>query len=335
MPTRITMAQVANKAGVSLMTVSRVINDKEGVSEATRARVQAIIEELGYRPSDIARGLATQRTGTLGLVMPDIANPFFSEIARGAEHVAYNAGYNIFLCNTEEDISRELDVLQSLEEKRVDGILVCSSRLEDCQLETALTNHPAVVLVNRRMENPKIKLGLTLIDDHGGGKLATQHLLNIGHQKIGFLAGPPTSQSGRWRADGYYETLITTGIQPTPTWIRHCTPTIEGGRQGTQELLNQHPELTGLFCYNDLVAIGALQSCAELGRKVPDNIAIIGFDDIPFAALTTPALTTCHVPRHKLGAEAMRLLLDRINGSSNESCIEITLPAKLIVRNST
>ena len=138
MPGRVTMAHVAREASVSLMTVSRVINSKEGVSQATRERVQAVIERLGYRPSDIARGLVTKRTGTLGLVIPDVSNPFFAEVARGAEHIAYDAGYNVFLCNTGEDTQRELEVLQSLEEKRVDGIVVCSSRLEESALEEAV-----------------------------------------------------------------------------------------------------------------------------------------------------------------------------------------------------
>jgi LacI family transcriptional regulator len=330
MPGRVTMAHVAREASVSLMTVSRVINSKEGVSQATRERVQAVIERLGYRPSDIARGLVTKRTGTLGLVIPDVSNPFFAEVARGAEHIAYDAGYNVFLCNTGEDTQRELEVLQSLEEKRVDGIVVCSSRLEESALEEAVAGHLAAVLVNRRLESDDV--GIVLIDDMVGGQMTTNHLLQAGHRAIGYLAGPPASRSGRWRAEGYRAALKAAGVDHNPDWVRHCLPVVEGGRETTRELLSACPELTALFCYNDLVAIGALQACADLGRRVPDDVAIVGFDDIPLAALVSPALTTCLVPRYDLGSAAMRLLLDKINSCASEACGEIIFQPKLVVR---
>lgn len=324
------MAQVAREAHVSLMTVSRVINKKEGVSQTTRERVQAVIEQLGYRPSDIARGLVTKRTGTLGLVMPDVANPFFAEVARGAEHVAYDAGYNLFLCSTEEDTQRELEMLQSLEEKRVDGVMVCSSRLEEDVLEEAVAGHPAVVLVSRRLESDDV--GIVVINDVVGGQMATEHLLRAGHRAIGFLAGPPISESGRGRAKGYRATLAAAGVSFNPGWTRHCLPTVEGGREMAREVLTAHPELTAFFCHNDLIAIGALQACADLGLAVPADVAIVGYDDIPLAALVSPSLTTCRVPRYEMGAEAMRLLLEKISGSLEEGCREITVQPELVIR---
>jgi len=331
-PGRVTMAQVAREAGVSLMTVSRVINDKEGVGQATRERVQAVVEQLGYRPSDIARGLVTKRTGTLGLVMPDVANPFFAEVARGAEHVAYDAGYNLFLCSTGEDTQRELEMLQSLEEKRVDGVLVCSSRLEESVLEEAIASHPAVVLLSRRLESDDV--GIVMINDVEGGQMATEHLLRAGHRAIGFLAGPPISESGRSRAQGYRATLVAAGVSLDPDWTCHCLPTVEGGREMARGLLAAHPELTALFCHNDLVAIGALQACADLGRAVPTDIAIVGFDDIPLAALVSPSLTTCRVPRYEMGSQAMQLLLEKISGCAGEECKEIIFQPELVVRDS-
>jgi LacI family transcriptional regulator len=333
MTRRVTMSDVAREAGVSLMTVSRVVNNKGEVSSATRQHVQAVIERLGYRPSGIARGLATQRTHTLGLVMLDVANPFFSDVARGAEHVAYAEGYNVFLCNTDEDPQRELDVLQSLEEKRVDGVVLCSSRLDDHELRTAVVRHPAVVLVNRRLEpvDGENGVGVVMLDDEAGGRMATQHLLDSGHRAIGFLAGPPASRSGRQRAKGYRGAMAAAGRPDDPAWGRHCSPTVEGGREAARELLTAHPELSALFCYNDLVAVGALQACADLGRTVPHDIAVVGFDDIPLAALVTPPLTTCHVSRYELGDRAMRLLLDQIRGCP-EGYRKIVLQPELIVR---
>jgi len=332
MPGRVTMAQVAREAQVSLMTVSRVINDKEGVSQATRERVQAVIEQLDYHPSDIARGLVTKRTGTLGLVVPDVANPFFAEVARGAEHVAYDAGYNVFLCNTDEDTQRELKVLRSLEEKRVDGVVVCSSRLEESVLEEAVASHQAAVLFSRRLESEDVCV--VMIDDRAGGQMATQHLLQIGRRAIGFLSGPPSSQSGRWRAEGYRAALAAAGVSYNPNWTRYCVPTVEGGREIARELLTADPELTALFCHNDLVAIGALQACADLGRAVPADVAIVGYDDIPLAALVSPSLTTCRVPRYEMGSQAMQLLLEKVSGCVGEECKEIIFQPELVVRDS-
>jgi LacI family transcriptional regulator len=323
------MADVAREAGVSLMTVSRVVNDKEDVSPTTRQRVLAVIERLDYRPSGIARGLATKRTGTLGLVMPDVANPFFADVARGAEYAAYTEGYNVFLCNTAEDPRRELAVLQSLEEKRVDGVVLCSSRLDDSELRAVIARYFAVVLVNRRLAGAEV--GTVLIDDESGGQLATRHLVQAGHRAVGFLAGPPASRSSRGRIVGYRAALDSAGRPYNPDWVRHCPPTVEGGQESARELLAACPELTALFCYNDLAAVGALQACVDLGRRVPDDLAVVGFDDIPLAALVSPPLTTCRVPRYELGAQAMRLLLDQIDRHVDERS-EIVLRPELIVR---
>jgi len=308
------------------------------ISPQTRARVLRIAEEMGYRPSSIARGLATRRTRTLGLVVPDVANPFFSDVARGAEHVAYKAGYNVFLCNTDEDPQRELAVLQSLEEKRVDGVVLCSSRLDSDALHKVLAHHSAVVLINRRLEpmDGENGAGAVVLDDVIGGHMVTQHLLDSGHRAVGFLAGPPASRSGRSRAGGYRAALADAGLTYNPEWVVFCSADVDGGHQAARDLLTDYPELTALFCYNDLVAVGALHACADLGRCVPDDLAVAGFDDILLAALVTPPLTTCRVPRYELGEQAMRLLLNQIAGSSDKvrPCDEIVLRPELVVRTS-
>jgi LacI family transcriptional regulator len=329
MPQRITMADVAREAGVSLMTVSRVVNKKGEISESTRQRVQDVIDRLGYRPSDIARSLATDRTGTVGLVVLDNANPFFSELARGVEHVAYAEHYNVFLCNTEEDTRRELTVLRSLEEKRVDGVIICGSRLDDTQLRMAVAGHSAVVLVNRQIDaNGLAAIG---VDDVRGGRMATEHLIRSGRRAIGFVAGPERSYSGRQRARGYQAALAEAGLPVREGWQRHCLPIVESGRSAARDLLTAYPELDALFCYNDLNAVGALQACADLGLRIPDDIAIVGFDDIPLASLVTPSLTTCCIPKYELGRQAMQLLLAYINECYND-CENITLQPELIIR---
>lgn len=331
MADRATMADVAREAGVSLMTVSRVVNEKGDVSPATRQRIVAIIERLGYRPSGIARGLATQRTGTLGLVLPDVANTFFANVARGAEQEAYARGYNIFLCNTNEDPRREIDLLRSLEEKRVDGVVLCSSRLQDAELRSLLAYHRAVVLINRQIESGGVCS--VLIDDAYGGRLATQHLLQSGHRAVGFLAGPELSQSGRQRREGYRAAFAEAGLQVDRDWVCHCAPTAEGGLDAGRELLTAHPDLSALFCYNDLVAVGVLRAAVELDRRVPQDLALVGYDDIPLANLVSPTLTTCRVPRNDLGKWAVKFLLVQIEGGDNR-CDRVELKPELVVRES-
>lgn len=327
MTRRVTMSDVAREAGVSLMTVSRVLNNKGDVSSETRQRVLDLIARLDYRPSGVARSLVTQRTSTIGLVVPDNANPFFSEVARGVEHAAYAQGYNVFLCNSDEDVQRERAVLRSLEEKRVDGLVLCSSRLEDDELRAVVARHRAVALVNRRLEG----VAMALVDDELGGRMATEHLLRTGRRRVGFLTGPTASRSGRQRVTGYLAAFATASLPYSSAWMCPCAPTVEGGRQAARELIGAHPGLTALLCYNDLVAVGALQACAELHCAVPDQLAIVGFDDIPLAALVTPSLTTCRAPRYELGYEAMHLLLERINASP-EQLGEVVLQPELIVR---
>ncbi len=333
MPNRVTMADVAHEVGVSMMTVSRVINHKGDVSEVTRRRVLEVIERLDYCPSGIARGLATRRTGTLGLVVPDVANPFFAEVARGVEHVAYAEGYNVFLCNTDEDPGRELDVLNSLEEKRVDGLVLCSSRLESEDLRLVVDSHPVVVLVNRRLNGAGEQVRAVLVDDVLGGRLTAGHLVGRGHRAIGLLAGPAGSRSGRSRLQGYQAILAEAGLRFDAGWVQNCAPVAGAGRTVARALLGAHAELTALLCYNDLVAVGVLRAAAELGRSVPEDLAVVGFDDIPLAALVTPPLTTCRIPRYELGVRAVKLLLGQIRGDSAGS-EEIILEPELVVRES-
>jgi len=328
------MSDVAREAGVSLMTVSRVINDKEDVSAETRERVLKIIASLDYRPSAIARSLATQETRTIGLVIPDVTNPFFADITRGVEQLAYAQGYHVFLCNSEEDPQRELAVILSLEEKRVDGLILCSSRIEEKILIDLLARLPVVVLINRSLNlDGEDAFQSVILDEVQGGKLATQHLINTGHHRIGFLAGPPVSFSGRGRKQGYQAAMLAAGLAPNPGWVVHCLPTVEGGFQACYELLMHCPDVNALFCYNDLVAVGALHACAELGRSIPKDIAIVGHDDIPLARLVSPSLTTCRVPRHELGSLAVQALIERLKDCPS-GCQPIVLEPELVLRNS-
>lgn len=334
---RVTIADVARKAGVSKMTISRVLNNKAEISPETRAKIERVIRELGYRPSRVARGLAMSQTFILGLVVPDISNPFFAEIARGAEDVAWENGYNILLCNTEEIPLREKEVLQLLEQTQIDGLIICSARLPDDQLLPLIEKYRAVVMFNRPV--PGQYAGLITMNDVEGAKQAVQHLLKAGRQHIGLLADLPRPfGASRERVRGYSLALAEAGHPVNPQWQAICQPTQErvydrnwqGGYLAARQLLLAHPEIDGLVCHNDLIAMGGMHACQELGRRVPQDVAIVGCDDILVARMVSPALTTLHVPKYDIGAMAVQMLLDRVQGQVEQA--EIIIEEKLIVR---
>lgn len=328
---RVTIQDVARAAGVSAMTVSRVLNDQPGVSPARRAQVRAAIEELGYRRNILARGLKAQRSHTLGLVVPDITNPYFPEIVRGAEDVAMEAGYGVFLSNAVEDQERESASLRLMEERRVDGVIVVSPRLPERRLHALLRSHRAAVVVNRSA--PPEVAGAVRLDHVSGVVQAIEHVLSLGRLRIGVLAGPDSSFAARERLDGIRADLEARGMPLAPDRVLKSAPTIEGGAEAAARLLAAGEGLDALLCYNDLVAAGALQACAAKGRRVPEDVAVVGFDDIAFARMFTPPLTTLNVPKYDLGVNAMRILLDRISGRNVRA--EVVLRPTLVVRGST
>jgi len=315
-PKSVTIADVAKKAGVSTMTVSRAINNKGEITEATRQKVLQAAADLAYRPSRIARSLVTRRTMQIGLVVPDITNPFFSQIALGAQNAAWEAGYNLLLLNTMEDLEREEAILDLLEESQVDGVILCSSRLPATHLERQLTKQPATVLINRRVEGGAA--GLIYVNDEFGARRAVNHLIAGGREKIALLSGPPQSFSGRHRRQGYIKALEIAGLPIDENLQIPCDPTPEGGLAACTTLLKRHSDVEALFCYNDLVAVGALQACAALGRTVPDDIAVIGVDDIPLASLISPRLTTLKTPKYDIGLSAVELLLQCLQGQNEQ-----------------
>jgi LacI family transcriptional regulator len=325
---KVTIADVAKSAGVSAMTVSRVLNNKGEISPATRERVQAAIDHLGYRPSAIARSLATQRSRTLGLMVPDITNPFFPEIVRGAEDTAWRSGYTVIFCNTVEDLEREAATLQRLEDNRVDGVILCSARLPDEALMPLIKRHQAVVLVNR--DAPSELAGTVQIDDGYGTMRAVHHLMAGKRRRLGLLAGPPHSYSGKKRLQGFLDAHEATGNAVDESLIEPCSPDEAGGVRATKTLLTRHPDLDALICYNDLVAIGALQACAELGMTVPDDIAVVGCDDIRLASLVAPALTTLRVDKYALGSQAVTMLLKQLE--QHKANQRLTFKPELIIR---
>jgi len=325
------MTDVAREAGVSKQTVSRILSGKGEASPPTIERVHEVVSRLGYRPSSLARSLATNRTLTLGLIVPNLSNPYFAELAEAVEITAWENSYNTFLCNIFRDPEREEAALQALEDRQVDGVIICSTRLVDKKLFPLLAGYQAAVLVNRPA--PGDVAGTIMIDDARGSALAVAHLLRAQRRVLGLLAGPPNSVSGRARLRGFVAALEAAGYPVDRDLIVPCRADIEAGYEAARGLLGRHPEVNGLVCFNDIVAIGALRACRTLGLEVPDDVAVIGHDDIPMAELVTPALTTLRVSKYDLGANAVRMLLDRLQARNRQT--EIVLKPELVVREST
>jgi LacI family transcriptional regulator len=330
---RITIADVASAAGVSMMTVSRAINRRDGINQETLERILKIAEELGYRPSQIARGLVTHQSATLGLVMPDVANPFFSQIARGAEEIAYQHNYSLFLINTGEDSKREKDALNSLLEKEIDGAVLCSSRLSQEEMLTYLELLPAAVLVNRELKLPNSRVATLNVDDCSGTQSSLDYLVSKGRKNIALLAGPQFSVSSQRRLEGYQSGLRKHNLVILPENIEMCAPTTEGGNEAALRLFHRCPDVDAVVAFNDLAAVGVLRACQQTDRSVPEDVAVIGADDIPLAALTSPSLTTLHVDLTAIGENAMNALLHLID-FPEETAEKIVVQPKLLIRQS-
>jgi LacI family transcriptional regulator len=327
----VTLRDVAQDAGVSIKTVSRVVNNQGEISEATRQRVTASIDKLGYRPSKLARALVTQHTDTIGLVLGDITNPFFPEVARGVLDTADSLGYNVFVCNSDGDHKREIRTLHSLSDHAVDGIInFATFELEPHLHQFAVPGRP-MVLVNRLFDCPWVSA--VMMQAQHGAETAVDYLLAKGHRQIAMLAGPAFSMNRLQRVRGYRAAFAAHGLPVVEEWIVPGAPIQARGRESACELLKRYPEITAIFAYNDLLALGAMQACKELGRRVPDDCAIIGFDDIPLADSISPSLTTVRVDKYDLGRQAMNRLLQMLA----EPGIElgpVWLDVELVVRQS-
>ncbi len=328
-----TMRDVAQKAGVSIKTVSRVVNNQGEISEETRQRVLMVIDELGYRPNMIARGLVTQQTYAVGLLVGDITNPFFPEVARGVLETARLQSYNVFLCNTNGDPQQELDTLQSLAAHAVDGIIIYPSYDSIDNIKRFAEHYQPIVGVNLFLEQPG--LSQVIVKNQPGSKLAVDYLVNKGHRAIAMLTGVlnPTADKVR-RIQGFKEALAGHGLPVVDEWlIPSPNPSFESGYEAARQLLINHPQITAIFAYNDLLALGALKACAESGRRVPGDCAVVGFDDIEWAAKSTPALTTLRVDKYDLGRQAMTRLLAMLDNPDGHFP-PIYLDVELVIRES-
>ncbi len=329
---RITINEVADEAGVSRQTVSRAINDKAEISPETRERVLTAVEKLGYRPNRLAQGMVTQRTRTVGLEVPNITNPVFAEIVRGAQDVAIENKYHLLLANSADDPVLALDALATLIAQGVDAVIgLLAAVLDKETLAFADTFRP-LILINRHLEHPNISS--VNIDIERGATLAVTHFIEQGHRAIGMLANSDAPPESIRRVRGYQAVLQQAGLPNPDGWIAHARPSLDGGYAAATELLTTHPDITAIFAYNDLMATGALRACHDLGRAVPNECAIIGFDDIPLASVVTPTLSTVSYDKHALGQQAMRRALAMIEDRTTPFP-PLELPLRLVLRESS
>lgn len=303
-----TIKDVAARAGISYTTVSHVVNGTRPVSEQVRRKVEAAIAELGYVPSGVARSLRARATGTLGLLVPNASNPYFAELARGIEDHAERNGYSVILCNSDDDIDKQLRYLRVLLERRIDGLIVATVA-SDAAFAQALANlQVPLVLVDRSLEG--VSADQLRVDHEQGAYLATRHLLELGHRRIVCIGGPASTQVAQLRAAGYQRALDEAGVVARA--VVDCPFTSPAGHAAAQVLLAAEPRPTAIFAGNDMIALGVLRAAAEHQLQVPRQLSVVGFDDIEVSRYLHPALTTVGQCIGTLGEQVAARLLERI-----------------------
>ncbi|TMC42039.1 MAG: LacI family transcriptional regulator [Chloroflexi bacterium] len=330
----VTLKELGARARVHPSTVSRVANNDPSlrIAPLTRQRIEALLRETEYRPNGVARGLKLRQTLVLAVVIPDITNPFFAALFRGVEDGASPRGYNVLLCNTDGSPQRQRSHLQSLHARRVDGVILASSFLKDPTVRWLRHQRIPYVLVNRFSDEDHDPFVGS--DDLVGARLATAHLAELGHRRIGHLAGKPTVSTGVLRRRGYLAALTEHGLAPDPRLVVESGYTEEGGARAAARLMALDERPTAIFAVTDMTAVGAFGAARRMGLRVPEDMAIVGYNDIPLASRMMPALTTVHVPIHDFGSVAARLLLDQIE-TGEPSRRRVIFNPELIVRGST
>jgi LacI family transcriptional regulator len=328
----VTIKDVARESGVNVSTVSRALNGEYGVHSTTREHVMTIAQRLGYRPNRVARGLVTGKSHTLGLVISDIRNPFFAEVARGAEDAAYRAGYDVVLCNSDLDPEKQLGYVQSLLEKRVDGILMNSvASLTRGQQQRLVGMGVPIVLLNRGAARHAFS---TVSADNGaGGALAADYLWDLGHRRIAHLTGPRHHGNMTDRERGFVRALGAAGIPVQPV-VLHGKNNFAGGVELARKLLGEHGEITAIFAGSDAMAFGVMRALMDAGRRIPQDVSVVGFDNVEMASIAHPPLTTIHQPKYEIGQAAVEILLRMAQGKENQVAEHRLFGVHLIERES-
>jgi len=327
----VSIKDIARVAKVSHSTVSRALRNSSLVNRETAERIRRIAHEMGYRPSAVARSLVTKKTKTIGVVVTTIADPFIAEVISGVEEVANDHGYSVFLANSNADPDREVRVVHSFHERRVDGILVTASRVGALYIPLLVQMKVPIVLINN--QHPGEFVHSVMIENVTAGREATQHLIQLGHHRIAYIGDQFGFQSDTDRFAGYRQALEMADLPFLPELIAHGDGKAGGGMQAMEKLLALPQPPTAVFCYNDMSALGALRVIRAHGLGVPDDISLVGFDDLFIASYTYPPLTTIRQPMRQMGQTAMKIMLKLFSDLNSNPSIKVQ--GELIVREST
>jgi LacI family transcriptional regulator len=328
-----TMREVADVAGVSTATVSHVINGTRTVSGPLAARVMSAMEQLDYRPDVIARSLRKGKTRTIGIMMPSVSIPFYAHVAEGIETAADARGYNVILCNTGWSLEGDIHYLDNLLDRRVDGIVCISLSVSADHLEPVFKRNTPIITFERSVAG--VEVDAVEIDNFQGAYMATSHLVELGHKRIGAIAGLPNSGITDSRVEGFRRAQEDNGVAYDPDLVFSGDYSAESGIRHANSLLDTSDRPTAIFAFNDLMAIGAIEAVFRRGLRVPDDVAVIGFDGIDLAKHTWPPLSTVVQPIDRMSSIAIRMLLGRINDDTPTPARVETVTPKLIVREST
>ncbi|HEX7118812.1 MAG TPA: LacI family DNA-binding transcriptional regulator [Longimicrobiales bacterium] len=329
----VSLLDVARRSRVSAATVSRVINHPERVARATRERVEQAIRELGYRPSRVARRLRVERgpSRLIGVLLSDIQNPFFADLARGVEDVAHARGYAVLLGNSDEDEAKARRYVEVMRAELVDGVILPpTSDRDEAAIELARSGAP-LVCVDRRLGRESVDS--VLIDNVRGAYDATSHLIRLGHRRIAFIEGLPRISTSRERLDGYTQALVEHGIEPDAALVRQGDSRQGGGRRMTEALLGLPDPPTALLVGNNLMTLGALEAVHGRGLRIPDDVAVVGYDDMPWALAFDPPLTAVRQSGYEVGRRAAELLFQRLDEPGRSTTVVLLQP-ELVVRGS-
>lgn len=325
----VNIRDVAKAAGVSTATVSRVMNDHPYITDETRIKVLQAMDQLGYQPSRVARRLRMQATNIFGLILSDIANPFFTTVVRGIEDLAYANKYSLLLCNSDEDRAKEALYLRVLLAEKVAGAIISPTDEDSIACAALIESGIPVVAMDRRLRS--LRVDTVLVDNVSGAYRAVSHLIQLGHRRIGLIGGPTTITTGRERQQGYEKALIDHGLAIDEDLIRVGDFKQDSGHQKACELLELRDPPTAIFAANNLMTLGALNAIHEKGLNIPQDVAVVGFDDMPWAPSLNPPLTTVAQPAYELGRVAAEMLLARI-ANPDRPIREIRLETALIIR---
>jgi LacI family transcriptional regulator/LacI family repressor for deo operon, udp, cdd, tsx, nupC, and nupG len=327
----ISIYDIAKKANVSPSTVSRALQDHPRIGEKTKQRIKKIAKEMDYVPSTVAKSLFANRTWTIGLVLVTIADPFMGRVVEGVEHAAIEAGFNVFLSTSQNDPQRELAVIDIFQQRRVDGIIVIASHLFSRYAQHLDRSKTPIVIINE--QEPGANMHSVTVDDVQGAQLAVEHLIDLGHRRIGYVGITNRPKSNRHRLKGYQDALATAGLAFDPALVFTSDEIEDHAKRGEASVeMLLAAGATAVFCYNDTTAMGVLAACYRRDIVVPDRLSVIGFDDIDMAAYTIPPLTTIRQPRFELGQRAVQLMLAALDGHEPENQI---VSGELVVRETT